>query len=74
MVFLFTYYACKCALLVGNHGSGLANMVWMPEGAAVVELTEAAGPCSLEHCSADGFATLKLAGSAGRSRCGGDDG
>ena len=33
-------------------------MVWMPEGSAVVELTEAAGPCSLEQHCGDYFAPI----------------
>lgn len=37
----------RCMLLVGDHGAGLSNAVFMPAGAAVVELTHTA--CGI-HC------------------------
>lgn len=37
----------RCLLLVGDHGAGLSNAVFMPPGSAVVELTHAA--CGA-HC------------------------
>ena len=37
----------RCLLLVGDHGAGLSNAVFMPTGSTVVELTHAA--CG-RHC------------------------
>jgi capsular polysaccharide biosynthesis protein len=37
----------RCLLLVGDHGAGLSNAVFMPPGSAVVELTHAS--CGA-HC------------------------